>query len=214
MKQDHVTRYFDQNARQWATHYQRGNLPLQLFNMMVRRGLKQRWNVTMKHALPAQGKTYLDVGCGTGIYSVTLAKAGAKQVIGVDSAPQMIVLSEKSAAEENLTDQCQFILGYFMELNFEEKFDLVFAMGVFDYVEDHESFWQKMISLSKGKVIGSFPGYSWPRAHARKYRYQRKGLSVYFYHQPEVEALGEFPGLTRYEVDVFGAGYVLTGMVS
>lgn len=214
MKEDQVTKYFDQNALEWAKHYQKGNLPLKLFNMVFRRGLTQRFEATMRRALPAEGRSYLDVGCGTGVYSLTLATAGAAQVTGVDAAPGMIELCKQAAQSEGIADRCRFRLGHFMELEFTEKFDLIFAMGVFDYIQDYRAFWSRMISLSRGAVIGSFPGHTWPRTPVRKFRYQRMGLPVYFYRPAEVEELGRFPGLSRYEVDDFGAGYVLTGYVA
>ena len=40
--------------------------------------------------LELQGKTVLDVGCGTGEVSIAAARAGAARVIGLDIAPRMI----------------------------------------------------------------------------------------------------------------------------
>jgi len=214
MEDKPVATYFSDNALQWSRHYQGGSLALRWFNRVFRRGLRQRWDATMRRAFPVEGKTFLDVGCGTGIYGLTLARAGAKHVTGIDFAPGMIELARHLAAQEGLSDRCTFLLGDFMTLPLGEKSDLVIAMGVFDYLREPRDFWEKMIAQSRGLVIGSFPGHGWLREPIRKLRYRRKGLPVYFYHQLEVEALGQVPGLKRYEIDVFGAGYVLAGYLA
>ena len=43
-----------------------------------------------------EGKEYLDIGCGTGLLSVKLAKQGA-QVTGVDLSADMLAVAEERA---------------------------------------------------------------------------------------------------------------------
>lgn len=210
---DNVSRYFDRNAARWGRHYDDTGLFLRLFNWIFRRALKRRWDITMRHALPAEGRTYLDIGCGTGVYSLTLARAGAVGVTAIDSAREMIDLSRRRAADEGLSKNCDFVHAEFMGLNITKKSDVVFAIGVFDYIKDYRRFWQKMASASNGVVIGSFPKHSLLREPIRRYRYRRKQLPVYFYSRDQIESLGRQPGFARYEIEELDAGYVLIGFV-
>ena len=212
-KKDEVSQHFSTHATDWDRHYGQAGLALRLFDRVFRRALKQRWDITMRHALPAEGKTYLDIGSGTGVYSLTLARAGATGVTAIDSAGGMIDLSRRRAAENNLAKKCNFVQAEFMDFNITERFDVVFAIGVFDYIKDYQQFWRKMISVSKGIVIGSFPRHSLLREPIRRFRYRRKHLPVHFYSPDQIESLGGQPGLARYEVEVLGAGYVLIGFV-
>ncbi len=99
MKEERTSAYFSKNALQWSKHYQGGSFHLRLFNSVFRRGLKQRWDATIKHSAPINGKAFLDIGCGNGVYSVFLAKEGAKRVKGIDFAEGMIELSRKNAED-------------------------------------------------------------------------------------------------------------------
>jgi len=211
---DCVSRFFDYHSAEWGKHYSNTGFGRRVFNSLFRRGLKQRWEITMKYVLPAAGKTYLDIGCGTGDYSLALAGAGADKVVGIDFASSMIDVSRGQAAAHNLAEQCEFVSGDFMTTDFAEQFDVAFAIGVFDYLAEYELFWQKMISHSQGLVIGSFPGHSLVREPLRKRRYRHQNVPVFFYSETQLTALGRMEGLERFDLIPYSAGYALIGFVA
>lgn len=209
-----TSRFFDRHSAEWGRHYSNTGFGLRIFNSLFRRGLRQRWEITMKYALPAAGKTYLDIGCGTGDYSLALAGAGADKVVGIDFASSMIDISRDQAAAHSLAERCEFISGDFMTAAFDEQFDVAFAIGVFDYIAEYELFWQKMISHSHGLIIGSFPGHSLVREPLRKRRYRSRNVPVYFYSETQLTALGRMAGLERFDLIPYSAGYALIGFVA
>ncbi len=74
------------------------------------------------------GKTVLDMGCGSGRYSLGLSSLGAKKVTGVDISEKAYSQSVLIAKEENL--DVDFMEANFLELPFEdESFDFVFSNG-------------------------------------------------------------------------------------
>jgi len=208
-----IGKYFGEHAVDWGKHYQGTTISRRIFNRIFRRALKQRWDLTMKYALPTRGKTYLDIGCGTGAYSLALAKAGAAYVTGIDFAEPMIDLSRRQADIRNLSHRCEFVVGDFIKMDLDRKYDMVIAMGVFDYVADYESFWRKMIAVSKGTVIASFPGHGLIREPMRRFRYRRKNMPVHFYDNDQLKTLGRFHGLDRFKIKTIGGGFVLIGFV-
>jgi ubiquinone/menaquinone biosynthesis C-methylase UbiE len=70
------------------------------------------------------GNRILDMGCGSGRYSIALARAGAKEVVGID-------LKRKSFAVAKAWCQQHRLAVTFSEANFH---DLPFADGSFDFV--------------------------------------------------------------------------------
>ncbi|MCI1965019.1 MAG: class I SAM-dependent methyltransferase [Oscillospiraceae bacterium] len=76
------------------------------------------------------GSLVLDVGCGTGGYSLALA-GRCKGVFGIDLSPRMIEIAKEKAEEQN-TKNVRFTCADWNEMNlsdvnFEHRFDLVFA---------------------------------------------------------------------------------------
>lgn len=73
-------------------------------------------------------KIVLDMGCGSGRYSIALSLLGAKKVYAIDLFSQSYQESEKIAKEKNLN--IEFLEANFHELPFEnEKFDFIFSNG-------------------------------------------------------------------------------------
>ena len=72
----------------------------------------------------------LEAGCGIGSYSREFARRGY-HVIGMDLSPNFLSEAQKITQRENL--EIDFILGDYNEMNFEEKFSVIFFEGSFFY---------------------------------------------------------------------------------
>jgi tRNA (mo5U34)-methyltransferase len=102
-----------------------------------------KWNRVAKHLRPLQGKTVLDVGCGSGYHCWRMAGAGAELVVGVD--PSQKFLYQFHALKKYLGAQPVHLLplrGEDLPKNLS-GFDTVFSMGVlyhrkspFDHLEE------------------------------------------------------------------------------
>jgi len=72
-------------------------------------------------------KVVLDVGCGTGILSMFAAKAGAKQVYGVDMSG-IVVQAQKIVSTNGLADKVTIIRGKIEEITLPvEKVDVIIS---------------------------------------------------------------------------------------
>jgi SAM-dependent methyltransferase len=183
-------------------------------NQRFRRDIYERFLRTMEHVRRNQIRSVLDVGCGSGRYAIAFHEHGVQRVTGVDIAPDMIELFRRYTqplAGEG-TD-FEAVCGDFMEYQPEEPFELVVAMGFFDYIEDPGPVLAKMRSLASHSVIASFPSISPIRTPIRKVRYAIKRCPVYFYERDDVALLSEQAGFASLAIDkVPGAGmdYVVT----
>lgn len=79
-----------------------------------------------------EGKSCLDIGCGTGILSFFCASAGASKIVAVDQSE--IIYAAMDISEENgISRKVTFRKGRVEDLDFEEKFDVIVSewMGYF-----------------------------------------------------------------------------------
>lgn len=80
------------------------------------------------------GSKILDAGCGTGNYSIELARRGYK-VTGLDISSELIFLAEKKKKSKPLP--LDFRKGNILELTFLNRFDGILCRGVLnDIIED------------------------------------------------------------------------------
>ena len=78
-----------------------------------------------------ENKRVLDIGCGSGLYSLTFLRLGAKEVCGQDLSENAIETISKKAKDLNFNN---FIgkVGDCADLQFEDNtFDLIFSGDVF-----------------------------------------------------------------------------------
>jgi len=88
----------------------------------------------------------LDAGCGTGNYSIELARRGYN-VTGLDISPELI--SEAKKKLENKSLHLKFEIGDILKLSSEQKFDGILCRGVLNDIID---------DISRREAFFSFAG--------------------------------------------------------
>ncbi len=102
-----------------------------------------------RHAQLA-GKTVLDVGCGGGILSESMAKRGAASVLGIDMAEESLKTAHMHAAAQsldNLAYRCVSVEDLAAEM--PHSFDVVSCMEMLEHVPDPASVVRACAKLAK-----------------------------------------------------------------
>jgi SAM-dependent methyltransferase len=138
--------------------------------------------------------------------------------VGIDFSHAMLEIARRGARDEGVADRTRFVQDEFLGHDFGgERFDVVIAMGVFDYLEKPEPFLAKMAQVARGKIVASFPRFSLVRGTARRLRYRLTGRGDVFYYSPsDVARLAERSGIARarlVRIDASGGGVVLVGEI-
>jgi cyclopropane fatty-acyl-phospholipid synthase-like methyltransferase len=158
-----------------------------LLDRIFRKDMYERYLFTLEHCEPVKGRTFLDVGCGNGLYSLELARRGAAKVTGLDIAENMIQLCWEARAREGLEDRCVFEHTDLLKYDAKETFDVSFGIGLFDYIRDPVPVLSKMRELTTDKSILAFPRFWTWRAPVRKARLATRGCDVFFYRRSAIE---------------------------
>lgn len=208
-------RYFQKRAREFDALYDEKLDWRYVLNHIFRRPLYDRVRLTVEEFEGLEHFAVLDVGCGSGRNSVIFARRGARRVVGVDFAANMIALAHDYARSKGLEECCEFIQADALQYSSPCKFDVVVALGVFDYIDDPRNLLRRMMALSSGKVIATFPGPSLLRAPLRKLRYKLRDCPVYFFSRHRLENICAEIGLRDFRlVPMGGAGHLLVGKVA
>lgn len=103
-----------------------------------------------------QDKTVIDFGCGNGIATLDLARAGAKKVIGIDILEHALQEATARAEAEGLSDRCEF------STRTDTRADAIVSLDAFEHFGDPAAILEIMHALLKpgGFVMASF-GPTW-----------------------------------------------------
>ena len=81
------------------------------------------------------GKRVLEIGCGTGIVSVILAKRGAQHVEAIDISEKSIQLAVRRAKANDVADHIHFQAMSVYEMDYSENsFDLIVGFNVLHHI--------------------------------------------------------------------------------
>jgi 2-polyprenyl-6-hydroxyphenyl methylase/3-demethylubiquinone-9 3-methyltransferase len=110
----------------------------------------------VERAVALQGKRVVDVGCGGGILSEAMARAGAL-VLGIDLSQAVLDVAELHALEAKVPAQYRTLAAEELALERPAEFDLVTCMEMLEHVPDPAASIQALASLVKpgGDVIVS-----------------------------------------------------------
>ena len=110
--------------------------------------LAGRWMTELKKHLPEKKNLrILDVGCGTGFFTILLAKEG-HQVTGIDLTPDMITHAKELAEEEKA--DCQFAVMDAENPDFpDEEFDVIVSRNLTWTLPDAEHAYQEWFRVLK-----------------------------------------------------------------
>ena len=172
-----------------------------------------RFDYTMENAEPIQGRSFLDVGCGTGRYALEFARRGARRVVGIDIAENMLAVCETRAREEHLDERCSFVHTDLTQYQPDAQFDVCSGIGLFDYIREPLPVMTKMRQVVTDRAIMCLPRFWTWRAPVRRARLALRGCDVYFYTKERIDGLLEQAGFKRYVLKQVGQLYCVTAFV-
>ena len=195
-----VRSHFHQDARRFDAIYEEHKGPFTRFVDHVWRGVvRRRFDLTLRKLAPLEGKTVLDVGCGSGRYCIAYAAQGAKRVVGVDFAPGMIEIAKSLSAQAGVSDRCEYRVGTFPEAVADGPFDISTGLGFFDYVAEPVGVLKAMRERTVSTMVMSFPKSGEWRAPLRRIRFLVAGCPLFLYSERRTRDILAQAGIDRFE---------------
>jgi SAM-dependent methyltransferase len=168
---------------------------------LLRPGLLRRRQLALDTLRSYGSPRVLDVGCGSGRIAELVLEAGVEHYVGIDFAQEMLELAR--ARLQRFGERVELIEGDFIDTALEGGFDVVLALGLFDYLPEPAPFSQRMFELCApgGCVVGSFPAWSLIKGPIRKVRYEWIGdCPIFNYTRRGLESMFQESGFARVEL--------------
>jgi 2-polyprenyl-3-methyl-5-hydroxy-6-metoxy-1,4-benzoquinol methylase len=192
-----VRNRFREKAREFDDLYE-DERPL---TRLLRPGLFRRRRLAAETVRAYPEPRVLDVGCGSGRIGEFVLEAGAAHYVGIDFSEPMVDMARTRL--ERFAPRVELILGDFLETSLDGRFDVVLALGLFDYLPDPHRFSRRMFELCApgGTIVASFPTWSWLKGPVRKVRYEWIGdCPIFNYSRRELELMLGATGFERVEI--------------
>lgn len=202
-----VAEYWDRIASEFDAIYSGDKNPFaRTLDKWLRRDMYERFKWVMRKAGDVTGKTVCDVGCGSGRFVSALAHRGAR-VTGLDFAPTMLKLASDLVERDAVAERCEFVLSDVLDWKIDRQFDLVIAIGFWDYVADPLPRLQVIRSITRGSFLSAWPRVGTWRAAVRKARLKIAGCPVYFWTRSDVEEYLRRAGFGIESCEIYGQLY-------
>ena len=177
-----------------------------LLDRWLRRDMYERFHWVVRKADDCRGQTVCDVGCGSGRFVSALAQRGAR-VTGLDFAPNMLQLAKALVSKDGVLERCDFVLSDIQDWKTDRQFDLVIAIGFWDYVGDPLPRLQVIRSITRDRFLSAWPRAGTLRAQIRKQRLKIAGCPVYFWTEEAVTDYLSRAGFQVQSSEIYGQLY-------
>jgi 2-polyprenyl-3-methyl-5-hydroxy-6-metoxy-1,4-benzoquinol methylase len=196
-----VKDFFSDYAEDFDSIYGDGK-PRNLFNRITdklfRQSMYERYKRTIDFLTNSDVKTVLDVGCGSGRYSLDLAKNGMI-VTGVDLAQKMLNIAQSNSQKAGFENNT-YIVGSYFDVKIDKKHDAAILMGLFDYISNPEELFSKLKKDTGKYILASFPKPGGILGWQRKIRYNMRNCQLFYYSKESLEELMSASDISNYEI--------------
>lgn len=151
----------------------------------------------------------LEVGCGSGrVAEVLLTAGGVGAYVGIDVSEPMIALASERLRPWR--DRVELVSSDFLTAPLEGSFDVVVALGLFEYLERPEAFTRRIRAHCDGALIATFPRWTWTKGPLRKLKYEvLNDCPIYDYTAREIELLLRASGFGEVMIEPRRHGFIV-----
>jgi ubiquinone/menaquinone biosynthesis C-methylase UbiE len=193
--------FFDSFSREFDTFYDgKRNSFMRWVDRRFRSDMFGRFDKTFALLGELNGKSVIDVGCGSGPYIEEALRRGATRVTGIDAAPSMLNLARRRIADQTTTAEVTLLEGYFPTVAPIRCHDYGIVMGVMDYIENASDFVGALYRVVDVGAAISFPSMHWFRSPVRRARYKWRRCPLFLYTDAEIHAILRAAGVARYQI--------------
>jgi ubiquinone/menaquinone biosynthesis C-methylase UbiE len=174
-------RFFDKHARAFDRLYTRGSIVA-----FLRRGPQRGRELAVSTVARNPGSEVLDVGCGPGQVAEMVIEAGAATYLGIDLSPHMLALARRRLERHEAVELME---GDFVELDVPRMFDVVLALGVFDYLEEPARAATWIRAHCTSTLVASFSRWDWVKGPLRHRYYVLHACPIFDFTEDHAESL-------------------------
>ncbi len=174
----------------------------------MRPGLFNRREFALEAAREYGEPSVLDVGGGSGRIGELMLAQGASRYVDVDLSDTMLELARERLSR--FDNKVELIQGDFLTTPIEGTFDVVLALGYFDYIEDAPAHVARMAEFCTASAIASFPRWSLVKGPIRKLRYEViNNCPIYDYDREGLRKLFTEAGFGKITLRQGRSGYLV-----
>ena len=175
---------------------------------LLRPGLFNRRELAVAVAGEYDSPSVLDVGGGSARVGELILEQGAGRYVDVDLADEMLDLARARLAR--FGEKVELVHGDFLTAPLDGPFDVVLALGYFDYIADAEAHTRRIGELCSGSAVASFPRWTWTKGPIRKLRYEViNNCPIFDYDRDGIRRLFDEAGFAKITVRQGRSGFLV-----